>query len=161
MKRALLFIAVLAFAAAAYAQDSGPSVTALTPDPVRVIAGKSAPVTLNFRVNNGFHINSNKPNSEILIPTELKLDPPSQLMVADVTYPPGEMLSIPIVNEKISVYSGDFQIGARVLAVRAISPGTYRVRGMLRFQACNDRQCFPPRTTPIHFDVHIVRARRR
>ena len=161
MKRALLFAAVLAFAAAAYAQDFGPSVTALTPDPVTVVVGKSAPVTLNFRVNQGFHINSNKPNSEILIPTELKLDPPSQLMVANVTYPPGEMLSIPIVNEKISVYSGDFQIGARVLAVRAISPGTYRVRGTLRFQACNDRQCFPPRTTPVHFDVHIVRARRR
>ena len=161
MKRIVFLLALLALLGAAFAQDFGPSVTVLAPNPVTLTPGKAASVTVHCRVNDGFHINSNKPNSEILIPTELQLEPPAQVTVSSISYPPGEMLSLPVINEKISVYSGDFQIVAHLLGARNAAPGTYRVNGQLKFQACNDRQCFPPRTTPVHFEVKITGASKK
>ncbi|HVH87167.1 MAG TPA: hypothetical protein VM912_10600, partial [Terriglobales bacterium] len=43
--------------------------------PATVSSNKPAEVDLSFRVKDGFHVNSNKPNSELLIPTTLKLEP--------------------------------------------------------------------------------------
>ena len=42
--------------------------------------------------------------------------------------------------------------------VRTAVPGTYRVHGELRYQACNDRACFPPKTLPVAFDVKVTRT---
>ena len=32
------------------------------------------------------------------------------------------------------------------------------MHGELKFQACNDRQCFPPKTTPVDFDVKVAKG---
>ena len=42
---------------------------------VQVKAGGSTTLELDFRIGSEFHINSNKPQSELLIPTVLKLSP--------------------------------------------------------------------------------------
>jgi len=75
MKRALAFVFV--FASTLWAQvpasTGGPSVSLVTSEPATVAPGKTAQAELLFRVGPGFHINSNKPNSELLIPTSLNL----------------------------------------------------------------------------------------
>lgn len=146
----------------AFAQENksnGPSVTVVDAPQVTVKAGASSPVTLTFRVNNGFHINSNKPNSELLIPTAVKLSPPTEIMIASIKYPEGQQLTFPFSpDEKLSVYSGDFKVSALVRAAQKTPVGTYRVHGELKFQACNDRQCFPPKTTPVDFDVTVAKG---
>lgn len=162
MRAILAFVSTVLLLGAAFAQQApGPSVTVLPVQAVTVAIGKSTPVKLDFRVNRGFHINSNKPNSEMLIPTALKLNLPTELMIANIKYPEGEQISLPFSpDEKLSVYTGDFQVSALVRAPHNASPGTYRVHGALKFQACNDRQCFPPRSTPIAFDVKLVKRKK-
>jgi DsbC/DsbD-like thiol-disulfide interchange protein len=144
--------------AQAPASTSGPSVSLVTSDPATVTPGKTAPATLLFRVSPGFHINSNKPNSELLIPTSLQLDLPTDVMIAKVTYPPGAQVQFPFMEEKLSVYSGDFKVTPLVRAAQSLRPGLYRVHGNLKFQACNDRQCFPPKLAPFTFDVKVTKA---
>jgi hypothetical protein len=155
----LVLLATVFLAAAGQAQSSGgPSVTVLPPDTVTVKPGKSATVNMSFRVSSGFHINSNKPTQEILIPTTVKLSPPADVLVGKLEYPAGEQLALPFMpEEKLSVYSGTFQVTGVLKTTAAISPGTYRVRGALRYQACSDRQCFPPHTQDFGFDVKVVR----
>lgn len=146
---------------AAFAQQgsNGPSVSVVGSSEVAVKSGSSATVKLIFRVNPGFHINSNKPNSELLIPTSLKLSPPSEVMIANVTYPAGEQITFPFSpDEKLSVYSGDFPVTALVRTAKGTPTGRFRVHGEIKFQACNDRQCFPPKSTPIEFDVTVQKA---
>ena len=64
-----------------------PSVS-MTPSPVVTITrGKSNPVNLRFHVGSGFHVNSNHPKSEFLIPTVLKLSAPTDIVIGRVTYP--------------------------------------------------------------------------
>lgn len=139
------------------AQDA---VTVAPVDATAVVSGKTSHVKIDCRVNPGFHINSNKPNSELLIPTEFKFSLPTELMIAGVDYPAGQQLTFPFMpNEPLSVYSGDFEVMANVRASQHAAAGTYRVHATLKYQACNDRQCFPPKTVPVDFDVKVTRAR--
>ena len=154
-----LLIALLFVSTAAVAQEQ--YVTVAPIDTVAVVRGKTAALKIDCRVNQGFHINSNKPNSELLIPTEFKFSLPTELIIAGVTYPAGQQLTFPFMpNEPLSVYSGDFQINAKVRSSQHSHPGTYRVHAQLKYQACNDRQCFAPKSLPVDFDVKIANAAR-
>lgn len=148
-------------AVSAFAQDTlGKKawVQLMNVSPVAVERGKPGIVKLSFRIAPGFHINSNKPNSDLLIPTTLKLDPPTDLSLANITYPPAEERAFPFApDQKLNIYEGDFVITAKVLAVGAVRPGTYRVRGELRYQACDNAACYPPRNLPLNIDIKVTR----
>lgn len=121
--------------------------------------GVASTIALHFRVVPGMHINSHQPTSELLIPTTLKLSAGNDLGVGAIHYPAGQRFSLPIApDEKLSVYSHDFTITARVSATRTAMPGNFTVHGELRYQACDDRSCFPPKTLPVQFDVKVVNA---
>jgi Disulphide bond corrector protein DsbC len=123
---------------------------------VMIVPGKPSTVTLRFRIAHGYHINSNRPSSDLLIPTTLKLQPPSDLMAGKVTYPAGKDLAFPFSpDEKLSVYTDEFSVQALLSAVNKASPGKFTVHGELRYQACNDNACFPPKTVPLQFDVKV------
>ncbi|MGB9104734.1 MAG: protein-disulfide reductase DsbD domain-containing protein, partial [Terriglobales bacterium] len=117
---------------------------------VRVAAGKSIKFELPFRVTRGYHINSNKPTSELLVPTVLSVSPPTNILIAKLTYPAGEDRSFPFSpGDKLNVYTGDFAVTGLVRAARTTPPGTYRVKGILKYQACDDRACYPPGQLPV------------
>jgi len=115
-------------------------------------------VNLNFRVASGFHINSNAPKDEFLIPTALKMDLPTDIILGKIEYPEGKDLSFPFSpDSKLNVYSGDFTIAVAVHPLHAVTPGKYIMHGVLRYQACDNAQCFPPKTLPVSFDVKVVK----
>lgn len=144
---------------AAWAQmPPSPSVT-MAPVPV-VVAPRAAQtmVDLNFRVNSGFHINSNVPQSEYLIPTTLSMDLPTDIVLGKIQYPAGENIKFPFSpDETLSVYSGDFTVKVAVHPLKSVTPGKYVMHGVLRYQACDNGQCFPPKTLPVSFDVKVVK----
>ncbi len=136
-------------------------VTLALVDPVEVAVGKSAEVQLHFRVLPGYHINSNTPASGLLMPTVLKLNPPTNIFIGKISYPKGGEMSFSFApKEKLNVYTGKVTLTAHVLAARNTVPGTYRVRGALEYQSCDDKACYPPGKVPVIFDVNIVRPHR-
>jgi hypothetical protein len=115
-------------------------------------------VSLNFRVASGFHINSNAPKSEFLIPTALKMDLPTDIILGRIAYPEGKDLTFPFSpDEKLNVYNGDFTINVAVHPLHGVVPGKYVMHGVLRYQACDNAQCFPPKTLPVNFEVKVVK----
>lgn len=115
-------------------------------------------VNLNFRVAKGFHVNSNTPKSEFLIPTALKMDLPTDIALGKIDYPPGKDLSFPFSpDETLNVYTGEFTIAVTVHPLRSVVPGKYVMHGVLRYQACDNAQCFPPKTVPVNFEVKVVK----
>jgi hypothetical protein len=115
-------------------------------------------VSLNFRVPTGYHINSNTPKSEFLIPTTLKIELPTDIILGRTEYPPGQDLSFPFSpDEKLSVYTGDFAITVGVHPLHSVVPGKYEMHGVLRYQACDNAACYPPRTLPVSFEVKVVK----
>ena len=159
-KTALL---ILISAAALVAQDSlgkkAPSVTQSPAPPTTVIRGKATNVELRFHIGSGFHINSNKPAAEYLIPTTLKLDVPTDIVVGKITYPAGEEMSFAFApDEKLSVYTGEFNLLVQVRPLASMLPGKYEIRGRLRYQACDKAACYPPKQLPVDFEVKVIKA---
>jgi DsbC/DsbD-like thiol-disulfide interchange protein len=155
----LAFSLCVLFASAALAQGSSPSVTVAPIGTIVAARGGKAPLEIALRVNRGFHVNSNKPKDELLLPTVVHLNPPDGIMIMNIQYPAGEQLALPFMGkETLSVYSGNFTVTAEVRIPRSAGLGTLRVHGEVKYQACDNRQCFPPKTTPLEFDVKVVKA---
>ncbi|HZP63103.1 MAG TPA: protein-disulfide reductase DsbD domain-containing protein [Terriglobales bacterium] len=157
-------VGILLFTAAPLlAQESfGKKVPSVTMSPAGVATvtrGKSSTVNLEFQVERGFHVNSNKPSAEYLIPTILRLDPPTDIVIGKTTYPDGQEMSFAFApNEKLSVYSGTFTVAVSVRPLASVLPSKYELRGTLRYQACDNAACYPPKTLPVKFEVKVVKA---
>jgi DsbC/DsbD-like thiol-disulfide interchange protein len=122
----------------------------LFPEQVTVPAGKSSPVALHFRIAQGLHINSHTPSDEFLIPTVFSIPASEGVKLDGASYPSGTSLTLPSdPKTKLSVYSGEFIIQAKIVA----PPGDHLVQAKLRYQACNDSQCLPPKTITVPIDV--------
>jgi hypothetical protein len=126
------------------------AVTYLFPAQVTVPAGKPSQVALHFRVGQGLHINSHTPSDEYLIATDFSLPDGSGVRLAGASYPAGAIISLPFdPKTKLSVYTGEFVIEARIVA----APGSHPVQGRLHYQACDQNQCLPPKTINVPIDV--------
>jgi hypothetical protein len=133
-----------------------PSVIVARVQPVYMNAGESRRVELDFRVSSPFHINSNKPKSNLLIPTQLKLATPRPLEIVNIEYPAGEDQVFPFSpNEKLSVYSGDFTVYVIVKAPPFLKGGSFPVGGDLYYQACDKNACYPPKKLSVDFNVTL------
>ena len=160
MIRSLTIGGMLLASVSVFAQDipgrKSPSVT-LAPVPIATIKrGSSGKVDLQFRIGSGFHINSNKPKAEFLIPTVLKLQPPTDIVVGKIAYPPGVDSSFPFSpDEKLNVYSGEFTVAVTVRPLASVIPGKYMLRGSLKYQACDNAACYPPKQLPVEFEVKV------
>ncbi|MES2392409.1 MAG: protein-disulfide reductase DsbD N-terminal domain-containing protein [Acidobacteriota bacterium] len=124
--------------------EGGKSHVELLTDSIAVDAGKPQTVELRFRVQPGFHINSHKPKDELLIPTVLKLDA-GGVKALDESYPAGAAFKLPVGGTVLDVYQNEFRVIVRVVAQRGQSTMT----GSLRYQACDNAACYPPKTLAV------------
>ena len=156
-----LLVLVPLFTSLVCAQGPGkktPAVAVAPVDPVSVTRGQGGPVTIHFRVPPGYHINSNTPKSEFLIPTALKLDAPTDIAITKMTYPPGKEMTFPFSpDEPLNVYTGDFAVSMTIRPLHTVQPGKYAIHGDLKYQACDNAACYPPKTLPVTFDVKVVK----
>ena len=126
------------------------AVTYLFPAQVSVTAGKPIPVALHFRIAQGLHINSHTPGEDYLIPTTFTIPDGAGVRLDAATYPAGTRMTLPAdPTTKLSVYTGEFIIQARIVA----APGNHLVQAKLRYQACDRNQCLPPKTINVPVDV--------
>ena len=115
-------------------------------EPESVPAGKAGFLELRFKVKDGFHVNSHTPKSELLIPTQIALQPASGVKVGEVVYPAGTAYSFSFdPKEKLDVYTGEFVVKVPVVA----AAGEHAVAGSLRYQACDHAACYPPRSLAV------------
>jgi DsbC/DsbD-like thiol-disulfide interchange protein len=122
----------------------------LYPEQVTVPAGKSTPVALHFRVKQGLHINSHEPKEDFLIPTVLSIPDSSGVRLESATYPAGTEFALPVEpGTKLIVYTGEFAIQTKIVA----QPGDHMVEARLRYQACDDNACLPPKTITVPINV--------
>lgn len=151
---AAAFLFLIATARAQFINEHGPqaqpgrdsAVEFLAPDMVSVPVAKPTKVALHFRVQPGLHVNSHTPHDEFLIPTALSLPESKGVRLLSVAYPQGSDVTLPAdPRTRLNVYTGNFVLDATFVAAL----GEHVVQAMLRFQACDQRQCMPPKTLPV------------
>lgn len=133
----------------AEAAKTGP-VQYLFPEQVTLPAGRASAVALHFRVAPGLHIQSHNPGSEFYIPTVFSIPAGAGVKLASAAYPAGTNIRLPAdPTTPLNVYTGDFAIQTRLVASR----GNHLVQAKLRYQACDNTQCMPPKTITVAVDV--------
>jgi hypothetical protein len=106
-------------------------------------------------VQRGFHVNSDKPADEYLIPLKLTWKSTGALQGGAITYPKPTFEKYEFAEKPLSVFTGSFDLVAnfKVAANAAAGPGA--AVGQLRYQACNDRACFPPKTIEVTIPYQV------
>lgn len=121
-----------------------------SPQDLAITTAHPQTVTLTFRIQDGLHVNSHTPHSTYLIPTTLTLDAPAGLRVTGMEYPQARDYRFDFApKDALSVYTGDLPIQIHLQA----RPGTYSVSAKLRYQACDNRMCNPPKTLLVTLHV--------
>lgn len=116
--------------------------------------GKAVEGVVTARIEEGWHINSAKPLDEYAIPTELTLDAATATMTG-VSYPQHKMQKFSFSGDKeIAVYEHTIEIPFSA----TLAEGATVIRASLRYQACNDTVCLPPRMATADIDVSAVKA---
>lgn len=100
----------------------------------------------------GFHVNSDKPKDEFLIPLKLTWAA-GPLEAKSITYPKPE--EVKVGADLLNVFTGTFNIQTEFKTSGAPQPGSATMTGKLRYQACNNEMCFRPATIDVKVPVVI------
>lgn len=141
--------------AAALAAQTSALLSVAPPQKVTGRRNESVEARLSVRLQPGYHVNSNTPNEDYLIPLRLKWEA-GPLAPVEVIFPKPEQKNYSFSSKPVSVFTGDFQIVVR-FKVAADAPAGAGVQvGKLRYQACSDDTCYRPATVEIRlsYDVH-------
>ena len=139
-----------------WAQFRGPraELTPLVESETR--AGGTARAALQVRLPPQLHVQSNAPRDPSLIPTELTFSPPAGVRATEIVFPKAtdfEQVGLP---QPLAVFEHEFAIGIQFDVAEGISPATIDVPGRLRYQACDDKVCFPPQTADVSWALTVV-----
>ena len=133
------------------ANQAQPPAKALPEDVVRVVvskvevqAGKTAPATVRLAILEGYHINGN-PASQYQIATQLTVEPSDGLTTGAPVYPASLTKKFQFSEQPLAVYEGEATINVPVTATAGAAKGERNVSARLRFQACDEQVCYPPK----------------
>ena len=137
-----------------YSQSLGlrKHLTVETPGQVVVKRGTDATQKLQITVETGYHVNSDKPKDEFLIPLKLTWSG-SALEAGAVTYPKSEQVHVG--SDTLDVFTGSFTIDTQFKTSAAATPGPALMTAKLTYQACNNIMCFRPSSAEVRLPVVI------
>ncbi|MCX6150002.1 MAG: thioredoxin domain-containing protein [Ignavibacteriales bacterium] len=122
-----------------------------------VVAGSEVKVSVTVSMDDGWHINSNKPNEDYLIPTVLKIGQANKkIELTSIIYPKAKELKFDFSEKPVSVYERDITItGLLKIPMDAIA-GKYKILFVLNYQACNNSTCLPPNFVQENILLNII-----
>jgi DsbC/DsbD-like thiol-disulfide interchange protein len=145
MKGALAILVALGSAlgpAVAWAFDV---VEVIAPRPLELRAGETRNAVIEVVVKPGYHVQANPAAQPNLIPTALTLASAPGVTVGTPHYPAPKRLRLSGSGDELLVYDRRFVIVVPLTRAERGAP-SLRLEGSLRYQGCDDRHCFFPRT---------------
>ena len=128
------------------------ALSVVPPEPVFLGASEEVVVPLTLRIRPGYHVNSNRPAEDYLIPTKLTWDA-APITLKSVNYPDAENVTYSFSEKPLSVYSGKIRVISTFKASQSLGADFKALTGRLRYQACNDKACFPPQTITVKVPI--------
>ena len=120
--------------------------------------GSSARVALTVALPEGLHVQSDQPRDPSLIPTVLTIEPPAGVRVTQLVFPHPTDFKQENIPEPLAVFEHEFVVGAEIAIDAGVAAGELVIPARLRYQACDDKVCFQPRTEPVEWKVRVVPA---
>ena len=146
---AVLILGLASGALWAQGFSGGLRAATILPGPaVKLEPGKTAEVSVSIQIRPKYHINSNTPADEYLIPTKLTWES-SGLRLTKTEYPEPETVKYSFSDKPLSVYSNKIVIVSHFAVPEKAPASLTELKGKLRYQACNNRACLPPKTADV------------
>jgi thiol:disulfide interchange protein DsbD len=120
-------------------------------------AGEKLRLALRVSLPEGFHVQSDAPRDPAFIPTVLTIEAPDGITIDNIIYP--KAVDLKQGDQTLAVFEREFVIGVRATVARNAEPGDWVVKAKLRYQACNDKACYPPTTTDAVWQLYIEKAK--
>lgn len=146
MRNIRIFSSLLVLLAAAVVSTVSAQEVSGTIGDGSVERGKKARAVVVLDIPKELHANSNKPKSEYLIPTTVKVTPVTGVKIGAVEYPEGEDKKFGFSENFLNVYEGKVEFGFDVTPLKNFRGDKVSIDVAVRYQACNDEVCFPPKT---------------
>ncbi|MDQ3219694.1 MAG: protein-disulfide reductase DsbD N-terminal domain-containing protein [Acidobacteriota bacterium] len=119
-----------------------------------VSRGTTAMGAVILSIPGGLHVNSNRPNSEYAIPTTVRVIG-SGVRAGRVAYPRGKNRRFQFSENSINVYEGRVAIPFTVTVPKNFRGNTVRVRATVRYQACTEEVCYPPKNKQVIMTARV------
>lgn len=151
----LLFFIVLSFQQIIFAQGSDVVKIAVKESSVKVSQGDEFKTTLEITIDQTWHINSQKPNDDFLIPSEITAKG-NGVKLIKVIYPEAHNIKLAFSEELVSVYEGTASAKLTFRVDKNAPVGKQKVLVTLDYQACNDMTCMPPNDVAAEFEIEVT-----
>jgi len=109
-------------------------------------------LVIRCELGEGIHIYG-KPVPEGMIPTTVSVSAPPGLVIEEPVFPPTETLRLDSMDMELPVWSGTvdiivpfYAVGVLASETRPLDSDTAEIEVGIRYQACTDEVCFPPKT---------------
>ena len=112
-------------------------------------------VRIPVSIDKGFHVNSNTPAEDYLIPLKLVWNPGGGLIGGDVTYPKATLEKYEFSEKPLSIFTGDFSLVVNFQVAPDAPAGPGVKVGKLRYQACDNKACYPPKTVEVSVPYQV------
>ncbi len=113
-----------------------------------------ADLYVTIALDSGVHIYG-APVPEGFVAAEVIVTGPEGLRVGRPQYPATKLFRVEGLEEEFHVFDGEVVI--RVPVVNSIREGeAIAINVAVRYQACSDRECFPPKTEELRLEVPLV-----
>jgi thioredoxin:protein disulfide reductase len=160
MKRVnILIILIILFTSGAFAQFGMPKdlvkiETFQSFD--KVYASTEFKIAVKADVADTWHINSDKPYDEYLIPTSLMVPENPNFKLTKVVYPKPRDFKFSFSESPLSVWEGQVYFGALIEVDSNAVPGVYSLIIELEYQACNDMSCQAPTAVMDTINIEVA-----
>ena len=144
--------------APAQTRTSHLKVTAWASDEM-VRGGNRFALVLDIDLNDKMHAYA--PEVEGYIPIDWAMDDGSGLRHYDTEFPQARILHLPAIDESVPVYEGSFRLVRDVMIGQQdelgdlLQDGVLKIKGSLRYQACDDKVCYLPATVPLEWSIRF------
>jgi len=158
VRSAIFFPAlVLGLAISAAAQPSGKVVKVSTGEAsYRIKRGATSQIAVVLDIDEGYHINSNRPAEKFLVATAFKLDAAPGFSSTPVVYPKAKLEKFPFSAKPMSIFDGKAVLKLTLRALPAAAAGQQTPKGKLTIQACNQEQCLRPQTVDVNIPIEVL-----
>jgi thiol:disulfide interchange protein DsbD len=131
-----------------------PGHAAILASPVEVNgkAGTKLALFVDVTPKPGIHVYA--PGAADYIPITVKLTAQPQVKAGKLAYPKSEIVSI--ADEKVPVFQTPFRLTQDVVIDKSAKAGsTLLVAGTVSYQACDDKVCYPPESSPVSWTIAV------
>ena len=109
-----------------------------------LIKQESFSILLEINIQEEWHINSDKPLEDYLIPTKIQFDETAGISFGRIQYMEPELRKFSFSDTKMSVFEGKVYALTTITISPAITGSEVKLSGKLFYQACNDKSCLAP-----------------